>query len=196
LRFEEAGDLDDARTRWRELEKHKDAAEAEQRLWSLLASKRLRELQAVDDREDQWRSRIERERMEAHEPKYDNEAEERVARAIRAEMFGDPGLALEYWRTLKATYDKDLAQRTWLLLAAQKVRALTVQAPRGSEGKKVRRELLQQKLDQAAKEDRIGEAKAVCRDIIFLYDKSDDDEVRIRVSEARDLLAKLTPKTT
>jgi serine/threonine-protein kinase len=196
VKFEEAGDLDGALHRWQDLEKLKDAADADQRLWGLLAGKRMRDLRDVDDREKHWRDRVEQARLGIQELKPDTETDGWIATALRAEMFGDAALALKNWRKLKDTYHKDLAQRTWLLLAAKKVRVLAEQAPRGSEEQQVRRELVQKKIEQAEslKGDKIGEARALCRDILSLYDKTDDPEVNKRVGEARKLLAELTAK--
>jgi hypothetical protein len=194
VQFEEAGELDDALRRWQDLEKLKETTDADQRLWGLLASKRLRDLRAVDDLERQWRDRIEHAHLEIQGPKLETETEEQVATATRAELFGDTALALDHWSKLKTLYKKDLTQRTWLLLAAKKVRVLTRQVPRGSEEQQARRELVQKKLHQARKEDRIGEAQALCRDIIFLYEKTEDPEVSKQVDEARKLLAERTPK--
>jgi hypothetical protein len=194
VKYEEAGDLDDALRRWQDLEKFKDSKTAGERTLGLLAVKRIRDLKEVDSHEKHWRDRIEHDRLEVQESKPDGETELRIATAVRAEMFGDTSLALDYWRRLKDTYHRNADQRTWSLLAAKKVRVLAAQAPHGPEEKQVRRDLVRQKLDLARTEHRVGEARALCRDIIFLYEKADDPELSERVNEARKLLAEPTPK--
>jgi serine/threonine-protein kinase len=189
IRQEEAGYLDEAIQRWQSLEKPKDGADPDQRLWALLAGKRIREIRAGEAREKQWRDNVEQDRFGVRELKPETDAERWGALAIRAEGFGDPALAIEHWDKIKETFLKDPGQRTWFLLAAKKVRELRGLAPRGPDVLPARRELIVDKLTTAKslKVSKPGEGLALCRDVLALYGTSDDAEIVRLVAAAREL---------
>jgi serine/threonine-protein kinase len=193
---EEAGYLDDAVQRWQSLEKARDAGDADQRIWGLLASKRIREIRDAEVREKQWREKVDQDRYGARELKPETDAERWTAQALRAEAFGDTALALEVWEHSKEMLLKNPSQRPWFLLAARRIRDLRPLTPRGPDVLAFRLELIEQQLSKARglKRDKAFEGQALCRDIITLYGKSTDVDVRALVAEARATLKELEPK--
>src|SRR5262249_36817948 len=180
VRLEEAGDLALAKERWQELEKYKDQSDTDLRPWGLLAVKRMQELREADHKEGELAKQVKEATYQDQEANPGAALEHAAVRATRAERFEDLALALEQWQSLKERLPPDTDQRVWRLLAAKKVHELNPNVPRGPELKKHRRELVQAKLDEAASLQRKDpfEAKALCRDIIALYEKTTDLDLK------------------
>ena len=120
VRMEETGDLKSAADRWQKLLRFKDAEDANERAWFLLADKRLRELNSVAETEQGLRKRVDDIRHFRTQPAA-QESERQVELAVRAELFGDLGLALDSWEKLKEKYQADPDARPRVLLASKKV---------------------------------------------------------------------------
>jgi serine/threonine-protein kinase len=189
VRAEEAGELSSAMARWESLLRYKDEKEGELRPWGLLAAKRLKEINDAEQQEQQLRELVAQLRRRADTKAADG-ADVFAVAAIRAEMFGDHALALERWKALKtgAPGDSDRALR---LLALRKAAELDQKVPRGVDIQEKRRGHVKEKLDAAAElqKENGQEAQAICRDIIALYERAGDAELRPLVSQARALLA-------
>jgi hypothetical protein len=190
---EEAGDLASAAVRWESLLKHKNETDEELRPWGLLAEKRLKELQEVDQREQQLREQAAQARHQAEELAAGDANESISVFATRAEMFGDYTLALERWKILRSSSGSETNARVLRMLAARKVPELDQKVPRGADLAERRRAQIKEQLDTAAslKREKPAEAQAICRDIMFLYGRAGDPEMRPLVDRAQTLLAEL-----
>jgi serine/threonine-protein kinase len=188
--YEDEGELDLARDRWRALEKFKEASDPEQRPWGLLGSKRLRDLRDADQRARQLRSQINSSRSELKSLHTATDPERQAALAIHAEMFGDDPMALDQWQRLKETYRTDPAQRTWVLIAGSKIRELRPKAHRGPDEENVRLKMIQDQLKNAEdlKRTKPHEAKVIGWDIVTLYGTKPDAAFSTLVDRARLLL--------
>ena len=192
-RMEETGDLKAATERWQKLLRFKDATDASERAWFLLADKRLRELNDVAENEQALRKRVEDIRHFRALPAPAKDSEDQVELAIRAELFGDLGLALDSWEKLKEKYQADPDARQRSLLASKKVYELKDKAPRGPEAQALRVSLLHKTLDQAAKdlESSPRDTAMACYDIVALYGSPAFSELSEAVTAAQKLLRKL-----
>ncbi len=199
VQAEEAGEWTQARAHWHALDKYKDIKDYKDskamdlHAWSLVADKRLREIQEADDLGKQLQTRLLQMRTQETEIKFGANEDGRALRATLAEMFGDVALALDGWQELK-----NAPQHVWVLLATKKVHDLRPDAPRGPAEKKMRHELVKRKLTEAAADaemDKRFEARLICRDLIALYAANSDPEIVATVTKARTLLKELTAKT-
>jgi len=189
---EEAGEWNQAREQWQVLNKYKGDPNADLHAWSLVAAKRIREIQEAEDLDKQLQTRLLQMRAQEVEIKFGADEDGQALRATLAEMFGDFALALEGWQRLKTA-----PPHVWMLLAAKKVHDMQADAPRGPAAKKARQELLERKLTEAARDAKMGkpfEARLICRDLIALYTANSDPEISGAVTRARALLKKLTAK--
>ncbi len=189
---EEAGEWPQAREHWHALDKYKDDKNSDLHAWSLVADKRLREIQEADDLGKQLQTRLLQMRAQEAEIKFGANEDGQALRATLAEMFGDFALALDGWQELKTA-----PQHVWVLLATKKVHDLRPDAPRGPAERKARHELVKRKLTEAAADaemDKRFEARLICRDLIALYTTNSDPEIIATVSKARALLKELTAK--
>ena len=189
---EEAGELAQARQHWHALDKYKDA-NADLHAWSLVAEKRLREIQEAEDLGKRLQSRLLTMRSQEPEIQFGPDEDGRALRATLAELFGDSALAVEGWQGLRTA-----SQHVWVLLAAKKVHDLRADAPRGPAEKQVRQELVRRKWSEASRDAETGrqyEARIICRDLIALYAANSDPKVASAVDKARALLANLPAKT-
>jgi serine/threonine-protein kinase len=195
---EEAGEWTQARAHWHALDQYKDIKDYQDskavdlHAWSLVADKRLREIQEAEDLGKQLQTRLLQLRTQEPEIKFGASQDGQALRATLAEMFGDFAVALDGWQGLKTT-----PQHVWVLLATKKVHDLRPDAPRGPAEKKARHELIQQKLAEAATDIEMGkqfEARTICRDLIALYATNSDPEITAAVAKARRLLKELATK--
>jgi serine/threonine-protein kinase len=198
-RFEEEGNLEAAMERWRELERGKDAKEGEERIWSLLAGKRLKQLEEVEQKEKEIRGRMEDARQKARDWKPESTLVRRVGEALQAESFGDLSLTRDRWEQLKNENTKDKTQRVWGLLATKKLSYLQVKAPRLEPEieQQVRRDLVQAQLSAALTARETGnlrQARYLLQDIVELYRDLHlkDAEIGAAYIEARKILGQMT----
>jgi hypothetical protein len=195
VRREESGDLAAARERWQDLVDLKDSNDGDARPWGLVAEKRLADIQQVDERLADLKTRVEQARRGEKEFEPINHREARAGRALRFELFGDLVRAKEEWSGLKST-EVDAGQRWWFLLAASKIAELTPKVESDSKLKGVN--LVRQRLKEAAalKDKDPAQSAIICRDVVFLYEN--DSEMADEVTQAKTLLAALarpdTPK--
>src|SRR5262249_36496906 len=150
VRAEEAGEIALALDRWQDLLKYRANRDADLRSWGLLAAKRVKELQDVEQCEQHWRRRVDMARFHAKAAELSRLSDRLAALATRAELFGDETLALEQWKSLKAAKPTGTGERSLWLLAARKVRELDAKALRGPELAQKRRDLVMAQLDMAA----------------------------------------------
>jgi hypothetical protein len=113
-----------------------------------------------------------------------DDTERACLQALRFETFGDLPAARDRWEEVRKKYEKDLDERGWMLLAAEKARELTAQAVAGKDKEKeFRLQLLQKQMAAAdavspdADPNTMRKAVSICRDIIALYAKDWGPEV-------------------
>jgi hypothetical protein len=118
-----------------------------------------------------------------HQP--ESEVERACVLALRFETFGDLPAARERWSKIRDQHLKPLDVRAWGILAADRVQKLRSSAAGGVENEGLfRRDLLNRSLAQMnavtiQSEPRAKhKAAAVCRDMIELYGRDSDPEIR------------------
>ena len=185
VRREEAGDLAAARERWQALAPLKESTDADARPWGLVAEKRLADLDAVDQRVQDFQSQVIKSRTGEKEFEPVNHRQARAGRALRFQLFGDLVRAKEEWSTVKSV-EGEPDERWLFLLAASKVAELTPKIEADTDPKGVN--LVRQKLKEAAtlQPKEPDKAALICRDVVFLYEK--DSEMADEVSQAKKLL--------
>jgi serine/threonine-protein kinase len=192
VRAEEAGELEAALERWRSLgQKYKGSSDLDAHAWGLLGEKRLKDLQAVQEKELQLRRRIDQARYAGEEFKPSSEAERLAAQATHYEMFEDQALALRQWQKLKEIFQADLQSRPLVVLATKRISQLKGSAPAGTEERKTRQALVSKNLAKAVElaPDDWKEARAICLDIVELYGKAEEPELIGMVGDAKKLLS-------
>jgi serine/threonine-protein kinase len=179
IKNEEGGDLAAAREHWEKLLPLKEVSDRDQRAWGLLAEKRIRDLDDVDEGAKKLRSKLAEARASGQELQATHEKEKQAALALHFEVFGDIVKALELWKALRYSAEPDSDQRRWFLLAVKKVNELT---PKKESENLTGSELVRQRLTdaEALQKDQPAQAALICRDIVVLYGKNPemDDAVR------------------
>lgn len=122
---EEAGKLEEANKRWKEILPLKKSDDKEQRGYGLLAEKYLKEYDAVDSLSKDLRRKLAEEQALGKKAKGDTEAEQIALDATRGEMEEKYEKAKVHWDDLKKYSDDKTDLRRWWLLASKKVRELT-----------------------------------------------------------------------
>jgi serine/threonine-protein kinase len=168
VRREENGDLAAARERWESLLTHKEDADPDQRLWGLLAQKRLLELDRVDALLDQARQVVAELRKNGLRSRPAGELDWMLVRAVHFEMFGDQPSANAIWSDLRRRIADDQPKEHFLTLLAAKTAHDQQTAKPIYEGSEGRQKWLRERLDKAAM---LGqeESRLVYVDIILLY---------------------------
>jgi serine/threonine-protein kinase len=190
---EEAGDFNDARATWQGLLKYEnEPSEQGDRIIALVAKKRLRDLQAAEDRLLKLQQKVDLMRAGQSDLKPDSDSEEVAVEAMRYEKLGDAALAARRWQALKLKNDKEGGDRTWLLIAAREAKEQKAKAPKAADEQAARDKLLQARLDAALKAATEGdkqEALRILYEMRLLYGK--DVEVKDKVERAREMIAQL-----
>jgi serine/threonine-protein kinase len=195
LRSEETGELDAAAQRWQQLLHYKDEKDENLRRWGQIAVKHLNEIEAVGQRERQLAEQAPKMRgplpaVESAHPMTLN-----ALLAVRAEAFGDYSMALDRWRVVRDVAGTNSDGRVLQLLGAKKISELGPTAPRGPDSAVARKERIESKL-RAAEElsgRRPSEARAIYRDIIFLYSGFNDPDIKPLVENAQTRLSEIAP---
>jgi serine/threonine-protein kinase len=187
LDHEERGNLVQARETWEGLLKHKDDRESPDRPWGLLAEKRLEDLKAADKIEEGARRALDEAHAAGQLFKPGTPAERLVSEALRYEDLKDLSLARRRWLELRRTFDKDMEQHGWALLAAKRAEHLKSKVPQDDEEVQKRVAALSEALEEA-KMLKPSKAKIVYLEIIDLYEKDQEKEVAQVVEQARALL--------
>jgi serine/threonine-protein kinase len=182
---EEVGDLDETRKNWQEVRKGKEQGDSDQRIWGLLADKKLAELDKVYERDRQLRDQVERARKQGELYQPAGETERQAALASHFELFDDAGNADSYWRAIREQFKSDDSQRVWKLLADKHLYDLRRQVGTQEENKKKLRKRVEEKL-AAAQNAAPAVVKRNCKEIINLYDQ--DPSLKDLVAQARELL--------
>jgi serine/threonine-protein kinase len=183
--FEEKGDLTAARKEWQGLLKYKDYADFDAHAWGLLAEKRLREVNEVEERLRQWRAAVDLARQDLREYQAKNELDRLAARAIHYEQFGDLPAAFKVWSEVKAKCDEEGGtDRLWMLLTAHNAHRRKASNPQ-YDGKEGQLALVNKRLDEAKKLEP-APARVIYHDIVTLY--QDKPHLETPVKEARRLL--------
>jgi serine/threonine-protein kinase len=150
LDAEADGDLDGAAERWKELaDKYQNDPDPKRALWGWVGAKKLRDLQEVKARVAQLDKKIEDNEIEEAEQKFADLTEVRAADAQRLERLGDLFTARERWAKLKEDLIKVLDDRPWFLVAAWRLREISVHKEKLKP--EDREPLLRQKLDEVPK---------------------------------------------
>jgi serine/threonine-protein kinase len=188
VKREESGDLAEARDRWQDLLPLQESTDAETRPWGLVAKKRLDDLDGVNHRLEDLKARVELARQGEKNFEPINHKENRAARALRFELFGDFAKAKETWSRLK-TAEAEAGERSWFLLAASRVMELTPKVDADVLPKGLNLVRLKLKEVNGLKEKDPAKSALICRDIVFLYDE--DSELEDEVAQAKTLLSGL-----
>jgi serine/threonine-protein kinase len=165
---EEEGDLAAARQRWESLLNHMDDDDPDQRLWGLLAQKRLKELDRVDALLEQARQVVADLRVNGLKHRPPGELDWLLVRAVHFEMFGDQPSANEVWSNLRHKIADNQPKERFLTLLCAKTEHDQQAAKPPYEGKEGRQKWLRERLEKAAMRGQ-EEAHLVYVDIILLY---------------------------
>ncbi|HEX5269953.1 MAG TPA: protein kinase, partial [Gemmataceae bacterium] len=192
---EEAGDFNDARATWQGLLKYEtEPSEQGDRVIALVAKKRLRDLQAAEDRLLKVQQKVDLIRAGQTDLKPDSDSEEIAIEAMRFEKLGDAALAARRWSKLRIKNEKEGGDRTWFLIAAREAKEQKAKAPKDADEQKARDELLQSRLDKA-RELAAGEMKDKQEALRILYEVRllyrNEDKVKDKVERAREMITKL-----
>jgi hypothetical protein len=196
---EEDGDWGGAQEQWRQVEKFKAEADADLRVWGLLAEKRLQELAtaAAFERELMTQVSTYSINLDAFKANPIRNAQQAAAaasgldvksvldqavRATRYELFGDHAAARANWQAVKARCETEMEQRAWFLLAAKRFHELsaTMPAVTKEEETKARLQRIKEALDEArrlvAEKQPLARRQAgrICADIFDLYHEFPD----------------------
>ncbi|HEY1378370.1 MAG TPA: hypothetical protein VGF55_16345, partial [Gemmataceae bacterium] len=203
LKHENAGELHDAEQAWQELEKeYKDAQVPEPAVYAWVARKKLDDLASLPARERTLTTALEQEHaLLLPDHKTELDATGRMClEASRFEAFGDLTAARDRWGRVVDDHgkDKDLANRGWVILAADHARRLRamISTPKDKE-KEERLGLLQRKFDEAAtvpigaSPSDLHRAVSIYRDLRDLYANDPDPAVSAFAHRARRRLQEL-----
>jgi serine/threonine-protein kinase len=196
LKEEEDGNLASALERWQSIPEPKDA-EDKKRGWWLLGKKRVKDVQDAIAEETTLgdKIRVAWDRRQEYKPEDANELQ--AVEALKLEgLMEDNAAALQRWMQLKLKPKEEGALPDKLaLLAAQKVKELKDKRPKDEEILETRIKVMQSHLAQVQKvlREDPGYAVAMCREIIQLYEKDDDAQVKKLVGRARDLMNEAKP---
>jgi hypothetical protein len=192
IRQEEAGEFNNAVASWEGLLKYETMPDEDWlRVDALVAKKRLRDLKAADDRLLALRKKVDLKKA-GQDLKADSESEEQAMKALRYELFGDAGRAVQGWQALKVKNEGDGGDRAWRLIAARQAKEQKAKQPPPEEEKGKRRELLKEHLkaaEQMAAEGKTPKAIQELWEVQELYD--DDPAMQEEVARAKQLLKKL-----
>jgi serine/threonine-protein kinase len=189
---EEAGDFNDAKATWQTLLKYEaDPTDQGDRIIALVARKRLRDLDAAENRLLEFQRKVDLIRAGQEDLKADPGSSEGIAvEALRYEKLGDAAMAARRWQAVKLKNEKD-GDRTWLLIAAREAKEQKAKAKKDSDESAARDKLLDAQLSKAeelAKKDR-QQALSILYEIRLLYGK--DVEMKDKVKRAKDLIEQL-----
>jgi serine/threonine-protein kinase len=174
VRYETSGDLGSARKSWDALLQMRDNSEVDGPAWAGVAEKHLRDLNALQERVDQWRRTVMESRRDGKNYNGSDERENSALRAIHFELFGDEQGAREMWAKARLpSNEAKVDERIWTLLSA----ASTYHARNAStKSPEQRIEFIRKQLktaDGMEKEDPLG-ARTIYRDVVQLYGDSSD----------------------
>jgi len=191
VRREDAGDFEGALARWHALLKLKDEANADAHVWGLLAEKRIQDLQLVEEMQTGFRRSIDQAHEQGLEPEGDSDLQKQGLLATRYEIFGDLGMALGRWQSLKDNFT-ETTPRPWRLLTAQRIRDLQSRVPQGPDVLPTRLALIQKELARATSPVSYNPrvSYVICREIIDLYAHEKDADVALLVASTRKALAR------
>jgi serine/threonine-protein kinase len=190
------GNLADAKSRW---EKIQEALGSDP--WGLTAGRHVAELNDVDNREKEWMELWKKMYFKDQEPAKLSPVERKMFRAYRAEHFAghisevvpdgaDLPAAYRIYQDVKEEAQKERDQRTWLLLAAKKVKELKSKLP--ADEKKTaehRREVVAGAVE-FAKKSKVDAQRAACLtalDVVAVYGE-DYPELEKYVQSAKQLI--------
>jgi serine/threonine-protein kinase len=142
LRSENSGDFAKAREGWQKLLPLKKETATDSRSWGLLAEKRLRDLNEVEDLKKKLQEKVEQTRKQGKELTTESDAERMATEAIGLELDKKMQEAREAWKKLKKRYDtedvkwkQNQKDRPWYLLATAKVHELELRVASPPKGK-------------------------------------------------------------
>jgi eukaryotic-like serine/threonine-protein kinase len=204
LNREESGELDAAREAWSELTPLKDRTEPDEQVWGLLAQDRIGAIDSLPAFQERLQNRAGEAREQGASFRPASESEGGAIKAIRFQTFGDRVAAGERWQFVRLQTARNNRNLPWYLrnhdvlplylLASRKAAELKVRNPKSEdELKEERRSLVKTRLAQV--QNPPAEAgslplppKAVCQDIVALYQDDSDPIIKEAVQQARRLL--------
>jgi serine/threonine-protein kinase len=194
IRQEEGGDFNSARSTWQGLLKNE--SDGGDRVTALLATRRLNDLKAAEERLLALQRKVDLIRA-GQDQKPDSESEGIAVEALRFDRLGDAALAARRWTALKLKNNKDGGDRIWLLIAAWQAKEQKDKAPKAADEKSERRKLLNARLDAARKladegksdKSKKDEARLMAYEVVLLYESNND--VPDQVEQAKKLIEEL-----
>ncbi|HEY7269256.1 MAG TPA: hypothetical protein VH951_05475, partial [Dehalococcoidia bacterium] len=188
---EDAGNLDKARKLWQETK------EGGSRRWGLVADNHLHMLKEVENRDKDFEEIHKAMGEFATEPDLES-TEKEAFLAWRAEHIGDRRLALSRFQGLKKDFAKEPTLSPWYLYAASKSKKLDNNLDKEPQEKSAAVDHVKDKFETEAKkssEDKkdLPKVRALCLDIIALYEKDEDKTLKALVEQAEKRLMALPP---
>jgi serine/threonine-protein kinase len=180
--YEEAGNLDDARKKWRELAALDDKACEDLRAYQILAERRTRVLDEAVQKEDeltQFARQMERSEKEIGAKDFERLATD----VLRYEHFGDCNKARTRCGKLKLATENVRDQRVWTLIAYKWLARLKGKEITEEERVEIVKAKLQHAITRASESAKDGRAEL--KEIIALYREEPPGDVAKMVAEAR-----------
>jgi serine/threonine-protein kinase len=203
IKLENEGELRKARDAWDELAKTAGDGDPDGAIYAALAEKNAGRLD-MGNRERQLSDALDREH--ALNPPTNREDVDPVERecllAKRYQQFGDLPRAKRAWESASEDdFLRNPATRSWAIYAASQARALKDESiPAGDKAKELRLRLLERQIAAAesvsatADPADLKRSISICRDVITLYGKDDDAQVREYADKAKQKLKSLGRK--
>jgi serine/threonine-protein kinase len=190
VKQENEGYVAEARKSWESLLEYLEEKKPTKRSWGLLAQKRLNDLSNVENRDKEFKTRLQQIHEQAQVYKPERTAPGEAFLAFYYEKFGDSWLARERWEKLRLKYKDDSSNRSWFVLAA----AHLLKKPRDVKDEdEARKAVIKEKLKKAdeMEKEQPEEARSIYQDVINLYRNVEETGLSKLVKEARTKLKAL-----
>jgi serine/threonine-protein kinase len=184
---EDGGDVSGARTRWQKLQA--DGPHP----WQVTAGRHLRDLDALQEEEGKLARLHQQVRDTGLDRQPEGEVRQAAFRAWRYQKLGDLVRAKRAFDEVAELAGDEPPQHLWRLFAAQHGKQVRERLEeRKAEGKKVESAAVVKDRLAAAEalfqETKYPDARAVCLDLLALYEGTDDEEVKALLPKVRELL--------
>ncbi|MFO0809692.1 MAG: serine/threonine-protein kinase [Gemmataceae bacterium] len=186
LRRENDGELAEARKAWKDMEDHyRNAPDSDRAAYAWVAKRKIAEIDAIPQREAKLYAGIEDERKgTSPAPERKDGFERDAILALRYESLLDLPTARDRWAKLRDNTIKELKDRPWLLLSADKARKLKAEAVSGTEKERdYRVKKLQEWMNKAnslgpdSNPAELRQGLVICREIHDLYSNDPDPQL-------------------
>jgi serine/threonine-protein kinase len=187
---EEDGDLKKAKELWEAMAKTYQGGSG-YAAWGRLAGNHVKYIEEIEDLKRSFKNKYDDavERLGV-QPYFNSDQEKEAFLGYRYERFGDPVMARKTFKDLKEKYADKPDQRAWFLLAASKERDLDRLSDKGRDRAKIVADKLAE-ADQGKDPEKI---RATCKNIVFLYDGEEEEDIKKTVEAAKKRLEALGVK--